>query len=89
MSPQLFPNITAIQKYRIRWMFIIAAAWTLLDVCSKILFTATGRTPSRIVRLITAESITLRSFVVFCVSTFVSYLLVFRFRGMFRTVSRN
>lgn len=87
LSQQLFRSITAIQKYRIRWMLIIAVLWTLLDVCSKILFTATGRTPSRIVRLITAESITLRSLVVFCVSAFVSYLLVFRFRGMFRTYS--
>lgn len=84
---KLLKSVTAIQKYRIRWMLIIAASWTLLDVCSKILFTATGRTPSRIVRLITAESITLRTFVVLCVSAFVAYLLVFRFRGMFRTGS--
>ncbi len=65
-------------------MVLIALAWTLLDVLSKMAFTAAGRTPSRIVRQITVESMTLRTGVVFCVSLFVSYLLIFRFRGLFR-----
>lgn len=77
-------GIGSIQRYRIRLMLLIAVAWTLLDVLSKMVFTASGRTPSRIVRQITVESMTLRTFVVFLVSLLVSYLLIFRFRGMFR-----
>lgn len=80
-------SINAIQRYRLRWMILIALAWTFIDVVSKILFTATGRTPSRIVREITLESMTLRTLCLLCVSLTVSYLLVFRFRGMFRTSS--
>jgi len=79
--------INAIQRYRLRWMFLIALAWTAIDVVSKILFTATGRTPSRIVRQITLESISLRTLCLLCVSLVVSYLLIFRFRGMFRSSS--
>ena len=68
-------------------MIIIALCWTAVDVLSKIAFTKAGRTPSRIVRQITFESITLRTFTVLCVSLLVSYMLVFRFRGMFRNYS--
>lgn len=79
-------NINAIQRYRIRWVIIIACIWTAVDILSKIAFTAAGRTPSRIVRQVTAESISIRTLVVLLVSLTVSYLLVFQFRGMFRTL---
>ncbi len=68
-------------------MIIIAVAWTVVDVVSKIAFTAAGRTPSKIVRLITLESLTLRTGVVLAVSLVVSYLLVFRFRRMYQSHS--
>lgn len=77
-------NVNTIQRYRIRWMVLIALAWTVIDVLSKIAFTAAGRTPSRFVKLLTVESLTLRTAMVFGVSLIVSYLLVFRFRGMYR-----
>ena len=77
-------NINTIQRYRIRWMLIIALCWTAIEVGSKIAFTKAGRTPGRIVRLLSADSIALRTVIVFCVSLLVSYMLVFRFRGMFR-----
>lgn len=80
-------NINTIQRYRIRWMVLIALAWTVIDVLSKIAFTAAGRTPSRFVRLLTVESLTLRTAMVFGVSLIVSYLLVFRFRGLYRNRS--
>ena len=84
-------NINTIQRYRIRWMVLIATAWTLIDVLSKIAFTAAGRSPGKMLRLLTVESLTLRTGIVFGVSLIVSYLLVFRFRGMFRghSLGRN
>ena len=87
LSTNSFFSIGTIQRYRIRWMLIIAIIWTAIDVFSKIAFTMAGRTPSRIVRQLSLESITIRTIVVFIVSLVVSYLLVFRFRGMFRTQS--
>ncbi len=80
-------NINTIQRYRIRWMVLIALAWTAIDVLSKIAFTAAGRTPSHLVRLLTVQSLTLRTGMVLGVSLIVSYLLIFRFRGMFRSSS--
>ncbi len=77
-------HINTLQRYRIRWMFIIALCWTAIDVLSKIAFTKAGRAPGRIVRIISLESITLRTATVLCVSLLVSYMLVFRFRGLFR-----
>lgn len=80
-------NVNTIQRYRIRWMVLIALAWTAIDVLSKIAFTAAGRSPTKIVKLLTVESLTLRTAMVFAVSLIVSYLLVFRFRGMYRNHS--
>lgn len=80
-------HINTIQRYRIRWMILIALCWTVVDVLSKIAFTKAGRSPGRIVRIISVESITLRTATVLAVSLFVSYLLVFRFRGFFRNHS--
>lgn len=77
-------KIGTIQRYRIRWMIIIALCWTAVDVLSKIAFTKAGRTPGRIVRIISFDSILLRTITVLCVSLVVSYTLVFRLRGMFR-----
>ena len=67
-------------------MVLIALAWTLIDVLSKMAFTAAGRSPGGrfTLRLLTVESLSLRTGIVFGVSLVVSYLLVFRFRGMFR-----
>lgn len=84
VTKSLKRGINSIQRYRIRLIILIAVAWTLLDVISKMAFTASGRTPSRIVRQITVESMTLRTGVVFCVTLFIAYLLIFRFRGLFR-----
>lgn len=80
-------HINTIQRYRIRWMLMIALSWTAIDVLSKIAFTSAGRSPGRIVRLITLESITLRTATVLCVSLLISYMLIFRFRGLFRNYS--
>lgn len=80
----LYRRINTVQRYRIRWMLVIALCWTALEVFSKIAFTHAGRAPGRIVRIISAESMTIRAIVVLCMSLAIAYVFVFRFKAMFR-----
>jgi adenylate cyclase len=77
-------HINTIQRYRIRWMLVIALCWTAIEVVSKIAFTKAGRAPGRIVRDLSAESITIRAIVVLAMSLTIAYVFVFRFKRLYR-----
>jgi adenylate cyclase len=65
-------------------MLVIAFCWTAVEVLSKIVFTKAGRAPGRIVRIVSAESVSVRAVVVLAMAMFVSYIFVFRFKSLFR-----
>jgi adenylate cyclase len=79
-------RLSAINKYRYKWVFIIAVAWTLIDI---FLWLRYMRTSDELkygtsFTVLNAEAIFLRLGIVAYLSWVMGYLLVFRLKGWFR-----
>jgi len=79
-------SFTILRRYRYRWVLIIAVTWTVLDI---MLWAIRASVPQADAFADPAHTrsfdyIMLRSAVVFLMSLLMGYLLVFKFRTMFR-----
>jgi len=75
---------STIRQYRMKWVLMIALAWTAVDLISKALFSGTGRTPGMYIRILTPEAAWLRLAVVLSWSLWMASYLVFRLRTAYR-----
>ncbi len=90
MNPikQIKASLSFIEKYRFRWVLFIAVIWTLIDVAYWIRYMnmpATMRDDTTF-EFISTKAVILRAVIVFCMSSVMSYLLIFSLREMFRNL---
>ncbi len=67
-----------------KWVVLIAVIWTVADLLAKLYFSGTGRSNAQSHRILTPGALWLRLAIVFSVSLYMGYLLVFVLRERFR-----
>ncbi len=79
-------GISVVKKYRYKWVFFIAVAWTLVDVIGWYTFMhqPAEEREDTIYTYFTQGALLLRSAIVFAASWGMGYLLVFRLKRLFR-----
>lgn len=80
-------GLSVVKKYRYKWVFFVAVAWTLIDVLSWVNFMMQPieeREDTTIYTYLTDGAIVLRSIIVFAASLCMAYLLVFKLKRWFR-----
>ncbi len=82
-------NFSFIQKYHFRWMLLIALIWTSLDIVYWVRFMRLTPVLYRddIFVIISPRAIILRLIIVFFMSGFMGYVLLFKLRPVFRNYS--
>ena len=89
---RLHRKFSVTDRYRLRWWLYITLAWTVAD---QILWIGQARLPERALQDTAAEQLrltsssALRGVIVFVVSAFMAWLLVFRFKRMFQDKKRQ
>lgn len=82
-------KFSVINRYRYKWVVIIALAWTLIDVIGWLRFMSHpyADRPDSVYTFLTPGAVVLRAFIDYMMGLFMGYLLVFRLRKMFREYS--
>ena len=79
-------RLSAIKKYRYKWVFFIAVVWTTIDVLLWIRYMQApmGSKYDSSFQILNSTAVVMRIFIEFYMSIAMGYLLVFRLKQMFR-----
>lgn len=86
LASSISNKLSAVKKYRYKWVFLIALSWTIVDVFlwQRYVRTSADLKYDSTFQYLSLGAIVLRIVIVFYMSAVMGYLLVFRLKRLFR-----
>lgn len=84
MDKGLLKNLTFVKQFQFKWVLIIALSWTVIEIVRFSIFIWVARNPEYTFIPVTFWLTIVQFLIVFVFSLFMAYLIVIRFKKIFR-----
>ena len=84
MDKGLLKNLTFVKQFQFKWVLIIAVSWTVIDIVRFSIFIWVAKNPEYTFIPVTFWLTIVQFLIVFSFSLFMAYLIVIRFKKIFR-----